>query len=158
LDSQHIEIYTDGSCHTQLKSGAWASVILFNGERIVLKGEGTDTTHNRMELLAVIESIKYSDEKQFKGQLNIYTDSQYVCHLIERKEKLKRNAFFTSKGNLLHNADLLQVLIQQIESHTISFVKVKAHQKTNTTASTINSEVDKLSRQMVREMVVKNKK
>jgi ribonuclease HI len=156
VNSQYVEIYTDGSCHTQLKYGAWASIILFNGERIILQGEAADTTHNRMELLAVIESINFSDEKQFKGQLTIYTDSQYVCHLVERKEKLKQNLFITNKGNLLHNTDLLQTLIQQIESHNIQFVKVKAHQKTNTTTSIYNNEVDKLSRQIVREMVAKN--
>jgi len=155
VDSPHIEIYTDGSCHTQLKCGAWASIILFDAEKVVISGQEIDTTHNRMELLAVIESIKFADQKQLKGQLIIYTDSQYVCQLVNRKEKLKLKAFVTNKGVLLHNTDLLQTLIQQIESHNISFVKVKAHQRVNTDSSRYNSEVDSLSRQMVRKMVEK---
>jgi len=54
-----FEIYTDGSCHTQLCIGAWASIILVDDKKIVLSGKEFNTTHNRMEILAVIKSIKY---------------------------------------------------------------------------------------------------
>jgi len=146
-----IEIYTDGSCHTQNNNGAWASVLIVSGEKTVLRGEAKYTTHNRMELIAAIESIKFCDEKQYKGQLNIYTDSQYVHQIPERKEKLKQKKFLTNKGLFMRNADLVQTLIRQIESHTIRFIKVKAHRKTDADSSKYNNEVDKLSRKMVRE-------
>jgi len=146
-----IEIYTDGSCHTQSNHGAWASILIYAGERIVLKGDAINTTHNRMELLAVIESINYCDEKLYKGQFIIYTDSQYVYRIPERKEKLMQQQFLTNKGTLIQNADMVRTLIQQIESHSIRFIKVKAHLKTKTDSSDYNSQVDKLSRKMVRE-------
>lgn len=146
-----IEIYTDGSCNTEHNNGAWASVIINAGEKVVCKGEEINTTHNRMELLAVIESIKFCNEKQYSGQIIIYSDSQYVCRIPERMEKLKKNHFITSKGTLLQNADLVQILIQQIESHSIRFVKVKAHQKTFNDSSKYNNLVDQISRKLVRQ-------
>lgn len=150
LNHPPIEIYTDGSCHTQQKYGAWASVLLLNNEKIILHGECADTTHNRMELLAVIHAISYIDEKKFVAPLVIYTDSQYVSLIPERKEKLKRKNLITKKGTPVQNADLIEILIRQIESHQVTFIKVKAHQKVNDNISSLNAEVDQLARELVR--------
>ena len=87
----------------------------------------------------------------------IYTDSQYVYRIPERKDKLKLNEFITKKGNQNQNSDMVKILIGLIESHSIEFVKVKAHQKKNSNSINIhenyNSEVDKIARQLVRESV-----
>ncbi len=72
------EIYTDGSCHTQLCVGAWAAVVLIEDQKIVLSGKENNTTHNRMEILAVINSIKYL-QKHFNyiTEIKIVSDSQF---------------------------------------------------------------------------------
>ena len=54
-----IKVYTDGSCHTQLKCGAWAAVIINNSSEYIIKGTATNTTHNRMELQAIINAVEY---------------------------------------------------------------------------------------------------
>jgi len=157
LNPKVIDIYTDGSCHQNLKIGAWASILIIGNEKIVLKDFAQDTTHNRMELLAVIKSIEFVDKQFGNVPLSVYTDSQYVTRIQERKEKLKMNHFITKKGTTLQNSDLVQILINQIETHTIKFIKVKAHQKLKEGHSNIpeiyNSEVDKIARQMVRDIV-----
>jgi ribonuclease HI len=147
-----IEIYTDGSCHTQHKNGAWAAIVIVAGEKTVLTGDETNTSHNRMELLAVIESINFCHEKQYAEQAIVYTDSQYVFLLPERKEKLKHKHFLTNKGTPIKNVDLVQTFVQQIESRTIRFIKVKAHQKTDENSSKYNVEVDKICRNLIREI------
>jgi hypothetical protein len=72
-------------------------------------------------------------------------------------EKLKKYDFITKKGIPLQNQDLLQILIGQIESHTIEFVKVKAHQNFEeadfNSQIKNNSEVDKMTRLMIKEAV-----
>lgn len=161
MNTTTIEIYTDGSCHTTLCNGAWATLIFVNNEKILLKGEARETTHNRMELLAVINAIEFVDKKWTDVALIIYTDSQYVYRIMDRKEKLKANQFITHKGTSIQNCDLLKTLINQIENHTIEFVKVKAHQKiekyfSNTSSNlhaVYNREVDMIVRQLVRERV-----
>jgi ribonuclease HI len=148
-----IEIYTDGSC-TDSKTGAWVAMVLLPGEKIILKDFVQNTTHNRMELLGVIKAIEYVDEKCKEASLMVYTDSQYVHHIPERKEKLKKNQFLTKKGTPIQNEDLVKILISKIDSHDIIFVKVKAHQNSKHysagSSAAFNSEVDKLARKLVR--------
>lgn len=151
--SPNIEIYTDGSCHTQHKFGAWASILLWKDKKIVLHGESPDTTHNRMELVAVINAILFADENKMVAPIVVYTDSQYVTFIPERKEKMKRKAYRTNKGTLIQNADMVETLINQIETHDIRFVKVKAHQKNTDSVTSLNIEVDKLAREVVRKNI-----
>ncbi len=155
--SRIIDIYTDGSCHTQHRIGAWASLLFTGQEKIVLTGNEADTTHNRMELTAVIKAIEYIS-KNFKGVaiLNIFSDSQYVVGLTGRKEKLSAHQFITKKGNDIQNADLVKALLSLTECFEIEFIKVKAHQKKDETVN-YNIEVDKLSRKLVREAVIQLK-
>lgn len=161
MNTPVIKIFTDGSCNPSYNIGTWAAILLYDNEKIQLTGESTDTTHQRMELLAVIKSIEYIDEKFDKVPLVIYTDSQYVVRITDRKDKLMKNKFITKKGDLLHNSDLIEVLIRQIETHTIEFIKVKAHQKPVADEKTgleinvinYNIEVDKLARNRLRDIV-----
>lgn len=142
------DIYTDGSCNTLNGLGAWVAIILFGEEKTVLSGKVPDTTHNRMELYAVIAGISYA-AKAFKS-LHIYSDSQYVTGLMERRAKLTAAGFITSKGAEMRNADLVKefyALSGQIE---LTFIKVKAHQKKGADVN-FNIEADKLVRKIMRE-------
>ena len=151
MKDQTIQIYTDGSCHTQQLIGAWAAILFIGDKKIILKDIETDTTHNRMELQGVIKAIEYLKENNLaENGIEVYSDSQYVVNLLVRKQKLKQKNFLTKKGTPIQNADLVQKLIKQIELYGISFVKVKAHQKDG---DKINREVDILVRQLVRQKV-----
>jgi len=155
LNNNVIEIYTDGSCNPQYKIGGWASLVFSKGEKIVLKGIATETTHNRMELIAVIESIEYVLKEIKELELiKIYTDSQYVERIPFRAEKLVSKDFLTKKGKSIQNLDLIQKLITLFETTEIEFIKVKAHQKASDTPN-YNREVDKLSRKLVRQQINK---
>ena len=144
-----IEIYTDGSSHTQKLIGAWAAIIYYNKTKIIIKQVETNTSHNRMEMQAVIQAIKFVDTNYSTNiPIIINSDSQYVVNLVDRKEKLKKNEFFTRKGNPVKNLDLVTTLIDQIETHEITFNKIKAHVKDGDIK---NREVDLLVRKLMRE-------
>ena len=50
---QIIEVYTDGSCNTKLKVGAWAA-ILIDGDLIeTISGFELETTNNRINFSKV---------------------------------------------------------------------------------------------------------
>ncbi len=150
-----IKVYTDGSCHTQKRVGVWGAIILMDEQKIVLYGDEIDTTHNRMELLAVIRAIEYIKEKypRYTNSVDLYSDSQYVVGIENRKEKLKENRFLTAKGDAIVNIDLVQSLIALMESNTIIFTKVKAHLK-QTTEINYNREVDFLVRKILRNLSI----
>jgi ribonuclease HI len=144
-----IEIYTDGSSHTQKLIGAWAAIIYYNDSKIIIKQVVVNTNHNRMEMQAVIQAIKFVDTNYSSNiPIIINSDSQYVVNLVDRKEKLKKNEFITRKGNPVKNLDLVITLIDQIETHEITFNKIKAHVKDGDIK---NREVDLLVRKLMRE-------
>ena len=144
-----IEIYTDGSSHTQKLIGAWAAIIYYNKTKIIIKQVETNTSHNRMEMQAVIQAIKFVDTNYSTNiPIIINSDSQYVVNLVDRNEKLKKNEFITKKGNPVKNLDLVITLIDQIETHEITFNKIKAHVKDGDIK---NREVDLLVRKLMRE-------
>lgn len=148
-----IEIFTDGSCHTQQCVGAWASIILVNEQKVILSGSELETTHNRMEILAVIKSIHYVQEnhKEIKT-IHIVSDSQYVIGLVDREKKFIASNFKTKSGNDIRNSDLVIELLKLLKEFKVNFVKIKAHQKLSE-ATKYNIEVDKLSRAIVRTLV-----
>lgn len=149
--------YTDGSCHPQSGVGTWASILFADGRKILLQGSEKATTHNRMELLAAINSIRHLDMLGLSGyQLLIYSDSQYLVNLLQRKEKLKANRFITRAGKAIQNEDLVRILIEFLDAGFLSFIKVKAHQKDG---DPLNREVDLLVRAHLRdETALQNEK
>lgn len=151
METDPIEIFTDGSCNTAARNGAWAALILLKNKKEILTGVAVDTTHNRMELLSVIKSIEFVDTFRPGASLRIYSDSQYVCTLPERLPRFKKNSFRTKKGSEIQNADLVKTFLYLAESHCIEWVKVKAHQRDMSDSTTHNRFVDKLSRKLVRE-------
>lgn len=146
-----ITIYTDGSCHTQLKIGAWAAVILVDGKKKILTGKAENTTHNRMELTAVIDALMYVQNNYgVAREIKIISDSQYVIGLTAREQKLSANDFITKKGKPVQNADLVKQLLFLLNTMNVNLEKIKAHQQ-KTGVDDYNIEVDKLSRKLVRE-------
>jgi ribonuclease HI len=147
------EIYTDGSCHTQLCIGAWAAVILIGNEKIILNGKVLDTTHNRMEILAVIEALEYLQiNHKAVLEIKIISDSQYVIGLISRQPKFMAQNFLTKAGEPIRNLDLVKRLLTLNGQMDLKFIKIKAHQKP-TDSTLLNIEVDKLCRNIVRQAV-----
>ncbi|MFK8008932.1 MAG: ribonuclease H [Saprospiraceae bacterium] len=149
-----IQIYTDGSCHTQQRVGGWAAIILWKKEKIELKGFVKDTTHNAMEILAVLKALDFLEKNNNNTftKIEIVSDSQYVVRILERKEKLKAKSFLTKKGNLIRNVELVKKLIERIETLPLIFTKIKAHQKA-TDKINYNRVVDHLARNEVRKIV-----
>ena len=68
--NKKIEIYTDGSSLGNPGPGGWGAVVVEKDKIIKeLGGHEKDTTNNRMELTAVIETLKYisKNHKKDKG-------------------------------------------------------------------------------------------
>ncbi|MBO9702918.1 MAG: ribonuclease HI [Sporocytophaga sp.] len=148
-----IEIFTDGSCHTELKTGGWAALLLINNKEIILKGTVMNTSHNRMELVAVLKAFEYIKNQNVNfDRARVYSDSQYVVNISDRKDKLKKKSYLSNKGIPIQNSDLVKELIHLIENNNIELIKVKAHQKKSDTEN-YNRKVDKIARNLVREAI-----
>lgn len=74
-------IYTDGACSCNPGPGAYAYIIVKDGEIIKQHSEGfQSTTNNRMELLAVIRALSNTLE----GHVDVFSDSRYVIDSINK--------------------------------------------------------------------------
>jgi len=153
LINSTIEIYTDGSCHTQFLIGAWVAIIFVDGEKIILSGVENNTTHNRMEIIAVNNALHYIEQQnKIIANIKVVTDSQYVVGLQDREQKFTANNYLTKKGNEISNADVIKIFLNYCTGLNVQFIKIKAHQKPITTIN-YNIDADKLSRNLVRQAV-----
>ena len=121
MESEYIA-YCDGSYQASINAGGWSSIILKDDIIIKKLYQGyKDTTNNRMEIMAVLETLKY-----FKTptKITIYSDSQYVVNSIVEKHVYK---WFESKDYSKKNLDLWFELIDLLSFHDVTFIWVKGH-------------------------------
>ena len=72
-----IQVYTDGSCHTQLEIGAWVAIIIIDHDKLLLSGLADNTTHHRMELMAVLKAMEWIvTNRNTRIDINVITESQ----------------------------------------------------------------------------------
>lgn len=147
-------VYTDGSCHTRLRLGAWVAILFIEGAKIILSGVEKDTTHQRMELLAVLHALDFL-KKEYPDHVavKIISDSQYVTGLPVRRDLLRTQNFLSRKGTPVRNADLVKKIFQYEAQTAITFEKIKAHQRSSGIAVNYNAEADVLCRKRMREAV-----
>ena len=120
-----IEIYTDGSCIGNPGPGGWAGVFIFRDKRSSISGFEKDTTNNRMELIAAIESVKNTPKNV---SAIVYTDSSYVKNGITSWVKMwEQNNWRSTSGKPVKNQDLWKELSKSIKGKDIKWVWVKGH-------------------------------
>jgi ribonuclease HI len=120
-----IEIYTDGACRGNPGPGGWGVLLRYDHHEKKLSGHEDHTTNNRMELTAVIQGLS-ALKKPCK--IIITTDSQYVKNGITQWIfQWKKNNWKTADKKPVKNIDLWQALDELIQSHTIEWHWVKAH-------------------------------
>ena len=70
-----LKIYTDGACSGNPGKGGWAAIILDDSNQSGISGSESNTTNNRMELMAPIMAL---EKIRKKSEIIIFTDSKYV--------------------------------------------------------------------------------
>lgn len=123
---KNIEIFTDGACLGNPGPGGWGVILRYNGKEKTLSGGEAETTNNRMEILAVIKALEALKEK---CNIELYTDSQYVCNAINKgwAQKWKGNNWKRNKNEPALNSDLWEVLLNLLEKQNVKFNWVKGH-------------------------------
>jgi ribonuclease HI len=93
-----IEIYTDGSCLGNPGPGGYGAIVHVDGKEIKLSGGEADTTNNRMEMMAIIEALKYLHEKSGltkkslqEAKIELLSDSNLLMQTLILGWKRKAN-------------------------------------------------------------------
>ncbi|MQS52555.1 RNase HI [Lactobacillus salsicarnum] len=161
LDDFDVVVYTDGGSrnHGNVKGGhvkttdtaAWAYHINHNNEKF----EGTDgefgATNNRMEIMALIESIKRLNDLGLVDEKIIFIlDSQYVLNAITKGwlNGWKRRGYKKADGQVPVNVELwkeLDSLLPTIKNKTFSWTKGHAQNEGNNRVDALlNETMDKM--------------
>lgn len=117
-----IIIYTDGAASGNPGPGGYGAVLKSGNHYKELSEGYRRTTNNRMELLAVIVAL---EELKIDGsEVEIYTDSRYVCDSIEKGWVFDwvRTGFKKKK-----NEDLWRRFLHIYPKHKIKLHWVKGH-------------------------------
>lgn len=125
MDSDIVEIATDGACKGNPGRGGWGAVLRYRGQERELYGYEADTTNNRMELMAAIAALS---ELKRPCQVRLSTDSVYVRDGITKwVHGWQKKGWKTAARKDVKNRDLWQALLQAARPHRVEWKWVKGH-------------------------------
>lgn len=122
---KHVEIFTDGACSGNPGPGGWGAILRHEGKTRELFGGDSDTTNNRMELMAAIKSL---EALKSPCKVDLYTDSSYVKDgLSTWIYGWKKRGWKTADKKPVKNVELWQKLDAARERHQVTLHWVKGH-------------------------------
>ena len=126
MPKKHITIYTDGSCSGNPGPGGWAALLIYSGSERVITGAEKLTTNNRMELAAVVESLRVLKEP---CNVRVFTDSAYIANAFNDNwiDAWIGRGWKTASKKPVKNQDRWKDMLILMEKHEVEFVKVKGH-------------------------------
>ncbi len=120
-----VTLHTDGACRGNPGPGGWGAVLEYGDRQKEMYGYDPQTTNNRMEMMAVIESLKALKRP---CDIELYTDSKYVLQgITEWMKGWKKNGWKTAAKKPVKNEDLWRALDEQVARHQIDWHWVKGH-------------------------------
>lgn len=125
MSSKTVEIWTDGACKGNPGWGGWGALLRQGRHQKEIYGGESDTTNNRMELLAVIKAL---EALKRPCDVIVHTDSQYVQKgMSEWLVNWKRRNWRTADKKPVKNADLWQELDELVGRHRVTWRWVRGH-------------------------------
>ena len=121
-----VTLYTDGACSGNPGAGGYGGILMYNGIEKEYSGFESETTNNRMELMAVIMGLKKLKENV---EIDIYSDSAYVINAFTQGwiENWILNNWKNAQKKPVSNDDLWKELLTLITPHKVTWNKVKGH-------------------------------
>jgi len=133
----NIEVFCDGACSQGAPNskadhiGAYAAIIRFgNGKTQEIAFSETNTTNNKMEIMAAIMPLRLVNviyENQ-SCNITIISDSAYLVNGITKWVKgWQQKGWITASKKPVKNQELWQELISLTSKHRVEFKWVQGH-------------------------------
>ena len=123
--NERVKIFTDGACSGNPGPGGWGAILQFAETEKELSGGDTNTTNNRMELMAAICALEILTTPV---AVDLYTDSIYVRDGITKWiHGWKKNGWKTASKKSVKNEDLWRRLEKVASSHAVQWHWIKGH-------------------------------
>jgi ribonuclease HI len=142
---ESVEIFTDGACSGNPGPGGWGALLRFKGQEKELHGGETETTNNRMELMAAIRAL---EALKRPSRVALTTDSNYLRDGVTKWiHGWKKNGWKTAAKKPVKNKDLWERLDTALQPHEIDWHWIKGH-----SGHPENERADALARQGIDEV------
>src|SRR6056297_2050008 len=134
-----VIIYTDGACSGNPGPGGWGALLIWRGKKRELAGAEPDSTNNRMEMRAVIEALKALKRP---CHVKIHSDSALIVNAFKQGwiENWQKRGWRKADKKPVENQDLWKEMLQAMDDHKVSWIKVKGHADNE-----LNNRVDRLA-------------
>ncbi|MCH8567007.1 MAG: ribonuclease HI [Balneolales bacterium] len=121
-----VRMYTDGACSGNPGPGGWGVVLLWKEHQIELNGGEPATTNNRMEMRAVIEGLKRLKKS---CEVTIFSDSALIINAFQKNwiGGWQKRGWLKADKKPVENKDLWLQMLDEMQRHSVSWVKVKGH-------------------------------
>jgi ribonuclease HI len=142
---QTVEVFTDGACSGNPGPGGWGALLRYKGVERELSGAESDTTNNRMEMMAAIAALEAIKRP---SRVILTTDSTYVRDGITKWiVGWKRRNWKTADKKPVKNVDLWQRLETASAPHAVEWHWVRGH-----SGHAENERADTLAREAITTM------
>ena len=131
----HVQmLYTDGSVNTISKIGYGAYLFISEDglsldslKRHIKVKRFEETTSTKLELQTLLWALSSIEVNECK--IVVYTDSQNIISLLERRERLEQNNYSSKKNKLIKNYKLYQDFYKITDQLNCKFIKVRGHKR-----------------------------
>ncbi len=125
MQKTRVQIYTDGACSGNPGPGGWGAYMIYGPNIKELYGYDIDTTNNKMEMVAAIESLL---SLKRDCDVDLYTDSIYLKNgMTKWLPSWVENNWRKKHSGSVKNIELWQKLHELSQKHNIIWHWVKGH-------------------------------
>jgi len=150
-------IFTDGSVNTKTNVG-WGAFLavsnievpLENLKQLIRLKSFEDMSSSKLEIQTLIWAL--SENLHFEGKITVYTDSQTIVGLHERRNRLEKNDYHSKSGRQINNHEFYREFFKLSDQINCEFLKIKGHKQsvTKDKLDNIFTLVDRTARNAVR--------
>jgi len=134
--SDEIYLFTDGSVNPQARIGFGASLIVEDlaispdkAKDLVQLKQFEDTSSTKLELQILLYTLGKLEKS--KKRVIVYTDSQNIVGLPDRRLRFEKNKYISKNGRLIDNHELYKEFYRITDLLNCQIVKVKGHKSSS---------------------------
>lgn len=131
-----IYLFTDGSVNPQSKIGFGAFLIVEDiaispdeAKKLVKLKQFEDTSSTKLELQILLYTL--TKLEKIKKRVIVYTDSQNIIGLPDRRLRFEENKYISNNGRLIDNHELYKEFYRITGLLNCHIVKVKGHKNSS---------------------------
>lgn len=157
---EELFLFTDGSVNNESKIGFGAYLITHTPDisaeklkKLVKTVSFESTSSTKLEIQTLIFALKIIQAE--KSKVTVFTDSQNIVSLLNRRERLESGNYITKSGKHLKNRELYLQFYELTDKLNCRFVKIRGHKpsKRKDNIEQIFTLVDRASRDALRKNI-----